>query len=315
MEFYVYIYLDPRCRKLFTYGQYTFNYEPFYVGKGKNNQYETHLKEAQIQNTTTNHIINISKLYKIKEILNENIEPIILKIKEKLSEKEAFKLESEIINIIGRTDKSLGPLLNQTDGGEGTTGFIYSDILKIKKSLIMKDKWKDETYRNNCIEGIKEKRNTPEYINNLKNNGKKQWKKLSKEKRKNEIDRLTLLVQKNVANGEWIENQRKNAVDQWNDPIKKKNHLDAMKKFRKYPDELFCKECGNQINRCSESKLCASCSKLGSRNPAYKNKVIVDKFCNKCERQLSKYNTTGLCNSCVRQGIKRKPYKLRSRSI
>jgi hypothetical protein len=37
-SFYVYIYLDPRKPGKFHYGEYCFDYEPFYVGKGKDNR-------------------------------------------------------------------------------------------------------------------------------------------------------------------------------------------------------------------------------------------------------------------------------------
>ena len=44
-EFYVYVYLDPRKPGRYLYGdqQVTYLFEPFYVGKGKNNRLNEHL--------------------------------------------------------------------------------------------------------------------------------------------------------------------------------------------------------------------------------------------------------------------------------
>ena len=45
--FYVYIYLDPRKRGKYIYEEFKFNYEPFYVGKGKGDQIKSHLNESR----------------------------------------------------------------------------------------------------------------------------------------------------------------------------------------------------------------------------------------------------------------------------
>ena len=119
--FYTYIYFDPRKEGSFIYGEYTFDYEPFYVGKGHDYQLNSHLNDAK-NNTFT--IWNKHKFFKIKKILNENIEPIILKIKENIYEYEAFDLEIWLVWAIGRSDLKLGPLTNHTDGGDGVSGRI-----------------------------------------------------------------------------------------------------------------------------------------------------------------------------------------------
>ena len=72
---------------------------------------------------------------KIKKILNENLEPIILKVEENLNEQEALDLEIWLIWAIGRSDLKLGPLTNHTDGGDGVSGIIQSQEHRMKNSL------------------------------------------------------------------------------------------------------------------------------------------------------------------------------------
>ena len=47
-NFYTYIYLDSRKSGNYVYGEYVFNFEPFYVGKGKYEQYTSHLRIAKM---------------------------------------------------------------------------------------------------------------------------------------------------------------------------------------------------------------------------------------------------------------------------
>lgn len=123
--YYVYLYLNPLLNDAFIYGDYNFQFEPFYVGKGKNDRCNFHLNESKKNNSKKYPVIN-----KIKKILKSNLEPIIIKIKENLTECDAFILEKELIHIIGRKDLKKGPLKNVTDGGEGASGYIASDSLR-----------------------------------------------------------------------------------------------------------------------------------------------------------------------------------------
>jgi len=118
--FYTYIYLDPRKPGSFDYGEFHFDFEPFYVGKGQKNQCLNHLKWAE--NTTDNSY----KLNKIRKIQSLDLEPKVIKYKENLTEEAAFDLEKKIIKVIGRLDLGHGPLTNLTDGGEGIINVIHS---------------------------------------------------------------------------------------------------------------------------------------------------------------------------------------------
>ncbi len=176
--FYTYCYLDKSKPGTFKYKDLDiiFDYEPFYIGKGKNNRIliENHLK-------TTN-----SFLYKkIKKLNNNNIN--IIKLFDNLKEDDAFKYEIELIKAIGRRDKGLGPLVNLTDGGEGSSGFKHTEetIKKLKK-------YKPTQETINKLKGPKPEgrvgslgyKHTQETLNKL--NGRK-WSEESKKKIKGKI--------------------------------------------------------------------------------------------------------------------------------
>jgi len=153
--YYVYVYLDPRKPGNYVYDDIFFDYEPFYVGKGKNNKCYEGLKD----NTKT------FKKNKIKKILNSGYFPVIIKYIENISEKVSFSNEKELIIKIGRLDKKLGPLTNLTDGGEGYT---LSDETKRKIGLANTDKIRSQEHKDilqNLYTG--KKCHTQEWIDKL----------------------------------------------------------------------------------------------------------------------------------------------------
>lgn len=110
-RFYVYIYLDPRKPGKYIYGEYNFNYEPIYVGKGCNQRDILHLSIYKKVK---------SKFYNtLNKIINNGFTPIFFRIKDNLIEEESFKLEIKLISIIGRQINKNGPLLNYRTGGDG----------------------------------------------------------------------------------------------------------------------------------------------------------------------------------------------------
>lgn len=140
--FYVYVYLDPRKQGAYSYGELKFDYEPFYIGKGHEERIDDHIREAILienKNVTINknnfpgvNLYKVNKILKIKEETGKD--PITLKIKFNLEEKESFSLEKLCIKAIGRYDLGLGPLTNLTDGGDGPSGAIMSEEAKKKMS-------------------------------------------------------------------------------------------------------------------------------------------------------------------------------------
>lgn len=192
-SFYVYIYLDPRKAGFYKYDEYQFEYEPFYVGKGqetskitKGRMYD-HLYDAITSSKKT------FKLNKIRKILIENLEPSILNIKGDLSELDSFELEKRLISLIGRYDLGKGPLTNKTNGGEGTSGIIYTKeqlenyskiqkilnndpIRKEKKRKEMVELWKDPLFRQITIKKIKDAQNDPRTKELHSKRSKEKWK-------------------------------------------------------------------------------------------------------------------------------------------
>ena len=93
IDCYVYCYYDPNTN------------EPFYVGKGVDDRYLFHLKE--IKETTE----NLRKFNKIQKLIRNGTPPIVKRLVENLSAKEAYSIESREIEFLGRKDYDLGGIL------------------------------------------------------------------------------------------------------------------------------------------------------------------------------------------------------------
>jgi len=90
---------------------------PFYIGKGsKSRAWKKHGR---------------SELW--KRIVKKHGYDVVL-IDEKLSEKESFELETFAIDFLGKQSNNKGPLINITDGGEGASGRIVSELTRKKIS-------------------------------------------------------------------------------------------------------------------------------------------------------------------------------------
>jgi len=124
--YYVYLLLDSSKPGDYQYGDFKFNFEPFYVGKGKG---------YRIKNTTKDLRSNLFKSNKIKKLLENNIEIIKIKLFENIEENESLQKEIMLIKTIGRRNLNNGPLVNLTDGGEGLSGFVYTEETLKKRSI------------------------------------------------------------------------------------------------------------------------------------------------------------------------------------
>lgn len=110
--FYNYVYLDPRKPGEYVYEDLKFDFEPFYVGKGKEFRYLEHLKSDSR---------NLFRTNKIKKIvsLGYDMKQFIVLLNEGVTEQEAFEHEITLIQKIGRIISDEGPLTNFSPGGYG----------------------------------------------------------------------------------------------------------------------------------------------------------------------------------------------------
>lgn len=123
---YVYTLTDPR------------NGMPFYVGKGHGKRCSAHLDEAKYY---VKH--KSKKLNKIRKLISLGMTPIIKKIEENVSDKQALEFE---MFVIAEMRESGIVLTNMTDGGDGAQGYQHTEEYKQKMSKLQKGRvFSDET--------------------------------------------------------------------------------------------------------------------------------------------------------------------------
>lgn len=120
-KYYVYAYLDPRMPGKFQYKNinHIFSFEPFYIGKGKNERWKRHIWKQ-------------SKLYKSKNLMKNKMDELkqlgydmtkyVVFLAENLDNDSALLLETTAIYSIGQIVNNTGSLTNiLTKGGKSSS--------------------------------------------------------------------------------------------------------------------------------------------------------------------------------------------------
>lgn len=102
--------------------------EVFYVGKGKGDRYK-----------------KLSRRNKFFIDMYNSHNCSVRKIYENLTEEEAFDKEAETIKWY--RENTNYRLTNQTDGGDGVSGWVPSQDFRDKQSKIHKEQWQDEEFK------------------------------------------------------------------------------------------------------------------------------------------------------------------------
>jgi len=138
--------------RFYTYAYLREDKTPYYIGKGKRNRaYNKHQKGISVPKDKSR----------------------IIFLKQNLTETEAFRHEIYMIAVFGRKDLGTGILRNMTNGGEGASGYKFSEESKEK----IRQKAKGRKYSEKTKQKLSELRK-----------GKKihseEWKKIQSEKMK-----------------------------------------------------------------------------------------------------------------------------------
>ena len=223
-EFYVYVYLDPLTPKNYEFNGYNFDFEPFYVGKGKNERLYSHINETKryYESGYNKERINLSKVEKIKNILDAGLYPIIMKVIENISESESISVEMELIKSIGRIDLKKGTLTNRTDGGEGGYNKVITD--EIRNKLI------DSAKKRPPVNDITRKKHS------------ESWSNRDDESRKEISEKISKTLKESWENKSDFEKEEYI-----------RNHISVMAKYKKSDDHKR-KLRDSQLNRSDEEK-------------------------------------------------------------
>ncbi|QBX06642.1 homing endonuclease [Burkholderia phage BcepSaruman] len=160
-EFYVYALLDPRKPGSYSYKlargkTIEFEFEPFYIGKGKGTRMWQHTSESRKATRPTR------KHTKVRKIEGAGLDVIVQRLSSDLIEAVAFAAEDLIIESIGRYADG-GILTNASAGGAGSSGYKHTEEARMKMSAAGRGVKKSTEWRERMT-GIKRSEETKELL-------------------------------------------------------------------------------------------------------------------------------------------------------
>lgn len=173
--------LHPPRRDFYVYAIFRPGGDVCYIGKGHGGRWQQHVKRSCNR--------RLSRIY-----AKAGGDLPVIKVREGLTEKEAFETEGQLIAAIGRADLGSGPLVNLTDGGEGTVGWIAPEDVRAKMSMARRGKKltgqnllnvracliarnANEEHRARISAGLIGRKKSPEHVAKISaaQRGKKKW--------------------------------------------------------------------------------------------------------------------------------------------
>lgn len=130
----VYVLLDPRKPRA-KYSYWTFDGEPFYVGRSSN------VDNRFYQHVSSHWQGNKFKQALLRKLADAGLKPILVILKQGLSITDANAFECRLIALLGRRSLGKGPLVNLTNGGDGGRGRVKSQLTKKRLQETNARKW------------------------------------------------------------------------------------------------------------------------------------------------------------------------------
>lgn len=239
------------------------NGQVFYVGKGSGNRAWSFLQRGKLwKNTVKKHGVTV-------EIVENN-----------LQEWYAFELEVELIAYYGRKQTKTGLLINLTDGGDGTSGWVPSEETKKRMSIAQRS----ENVADKKRQSMTGRKQTPEHIR--KKSAPQIGKIISEETRK----KLSASLKGRVVS----EETRKKLIAAQNKPEtiqKRRENLTGKKHTQEHRDAIsaslkgrvFSQESRDKSSQSQKGKAKSEDAKQKMRDGWAKRKAALAMQQNQCE--------------------------------